>query len=73
MFPALVSLIENVGFDGTGLHKSRSNVYNLDSNKRIIKFKHTSKIYNNKENLLKVSYFLKKELNFFNKIKNIEK
>ena len=64
MFPTL-SLVENVGFDGTGLHKSRSNVYNLDSNKRIIKFKHTSKIYNNKENLLKVSYlFLKKELNF---------
>ncbi len=70
LFPAL-SLVENVGFDGTGLHKSRSNVYNLDSNKRIIKFKLTSKIYNNKENLLKVSYFLKKELNFFNKIKNI--
>lgn len=70
LFPAL-SLVENIGFDGTGLHKSRSNIYNLHVKKKKIEYILSSKIYNNKENMVKVSNFLKRELSLFNKIKNI--
>ena len=70
LFPSK-SLIENNGFDGSGLHRSKSDVFNLKTKSKKIKHKFTNKIYNSDKNLEKISIFLKTELSIFNKIKNI--
>ena len=70
LFPSK-SLIDNDGFDGSGLHKSKSNIFNLKIKSKKIKYKLPNKLYNNNKNLEKISIFLKQELSIFKKIKNI--
>ena len=70
MFPAK-SFIVNDGFDGSGLHKSTSDIFNLNSKSKRVSYTLSNKITNNEKNLNKISIFLKKELSIFKKIKNI--
>ena len=70
LFPAK-SFIVNDGFDGSGLHKSTSDIFNLNSKSKRVSYTLSNKITNNEKNLNKISIFLKKELSIFKKIKNI--
>jgi hypothetical protein len=70
LFPSQ-SLVNNIGFDGTGLHKSRSNIFNSVNFKNDIKFTFNKRINTNTYNLDKISAFLKSELSLYSKIKKI--
>lgn len=62
------SLVNNLGFDGTGLHKSKSNIFNSINFKKNISFSFDKRIYDNQKNLKKISSFLKRELSLYSKI-----
>ena len=70
IFPAQ-TYVSNRGFDGTGLHKSKIDIFNSEINKVHNKLDLDIDVRENFEKLDKVSIFLKKELSIFSKIKNI--
>ena len=70
LFPPF-TLVENRGFDGSGSHKSTSNVFNLDISKVTTKRIGYSRINKlNNRNQKKVGTFLLKELSLIRKIKH---
>ena len=70
MFPGY-TYVSNNGFDGSGLHGSKSDVFNSKPEKIYKSYNINVDVKENLENLNKISIFLKKELSFFNKLKNI--
>ncbi len=69
LFPPY-NLVNNIGFDGSGAHKSTSNIFNSQK-KKISKTIVYPKILKKDDKMLEsISYFLNKELNFINKIVN---
>lgn len=69
LFPN-ASLIKNNGFDGTGNHKSKNNLFNSDI-KNINLDNFPIKIVESSVNRLKVKNFFKNNLSLYAKIKNI--
>ena len=70
LFPPF-TLVENTGFDGSGFHKSTSNVFNRvvrKSKSKKIKYPSINKL--NNHNQRQVGYFLLKELSLGRKIIN---
>jgi len=69
LFPS-ASLIKNNGFDGTGNHKSKNNLFNSDI-KNINLDNFPNKIVESSIHRLKVENFFKKNLSLYAKIKNL--
>ena len=69
LFPPY-SLVRNTGFDGSGAHRSTSDIFNITVNKSQKKIVYPKKLKKNDTNLKKITLFLNKELNFISKIVN---
>ena len=69
LFPN-VSLVKNNGFDGSGNHKSKNNLFNSDI-KNINLDNFPNKIVESSIHRLKVENFFKKNLSLYAKIKNL--
>lgn len=69
LFPPY-SLVKNTGFDGSGAHRSTSDIFNITVNKSQKKIVYPKLLKKNNTNLKKISIFLNKELNFISKIVN---
>ena len=66
------SLVQNLGFDGSGNHKSLSNFFNQKNTfNEKYNIKYPKKIVINKFNSSKIQFFFQNKLSFYSKVKNL--
>jgi len=66
------SFVKNLGFDGSGNHKSLSNFFNQKNTfKKKYNIKYPKKVVINKFNSSKVKFFFQNKLSFYAKVKNL--